>query len=158
MMGSYLPDHVPPQPDECTCEGQPRHIHHPWAWRERQQVIVTAGRQGGKTSAARRAIYEARDRGEHVHIATAAAEEIARAVLEYADGEYRCLHSVQSGMWERQEVRDSLRQYMRRELFVKLADEGLLPAGWPRETVRELAGMGGMVDVELTVPVRRAIP
>ena len=33
-----------------------------------------AGRQGGKTSAARRAIYDARDRGEHVHIASAKGE------------------------------------------------------------------------------------
>ena len=51
------------------------------------------------------------------------------------------------------------RQHMRRELFAKLADEGLLPAGWPRETVKEFAGLaGGMVDVELIVPVRRVIP
>jgi alkylation response protein AidB-like acyl-CoA dehydrogenase len=94
-----------------------------------------------------------------IHIATAAAEEIARAVLECADGEYHSLQSVQSDMWEHQDVRDSLRQHMRRELFVKLADEGLLPAGWPRELVGEFAGVaGGMVDVELIVPVRRVIP
>lgn len=74
MMGSYLADDVPPQPDECTCEGQPRHIHHPWAWRDRTQVLQLASRQAGKTSAMRRAIYEARDRGEHVHIATGKGE------------------------------------------------------------------------------------
>jgi hypothetical protein len=28
------------------------------------------GRQGGKAAASRRAIYEARDRGEHVHVAS----------------------------------------------------------------------------------------
>lgn len=35
----------------------------------RELLSVRAGRQGGKTAAARRAIYDARDRGEHVHIA-----------------------------------------------------------------------------------------
>jgi hypothetical protein len=92
-------------------------------------------------------------------VSESAARQIARAVLECTDGEYRSLHSVDAGMWERREVRDSLRQHMRRELFVKLADEGLLPAGWPRELIKEFAGVaGGMVDVELIVPVRRVIP
>jgi alkylation response protein AidB-like acyl-CoA dehydrogenase len=105
------------------------------------------------------AVQAASRRYAGVHIADSAAEKVARHVLECADGEYRSLQSVQSGMWEHRDVRDSVRQYMRRELFVKLADEGLLPAGWPRELVREFAGVaGGMVDVELIVPVRRAIP
>lgn len=38
------------------------------------RLVRTGGRQGGKTAAARRAIYEARDRGEHVHIATGKGE------------------------------------------------------------------------------------
>jgi alkylation response protein AidB-like acyl-CoA dehydrogenase len=105
------------------------------------------------------AVQAASRRYAGVHIADSAAEKIARHVLECADGEYRSLKSVDAGMWEHREVRDSVRQHMRRELFVKLADEGLLPAGWPRELVKEFAGVtGGMVDLELIVPVRRAIP
>lgn len=33
----------------------------------RQQILMT-GRRNGKTAAMRRAIYEARERGEHVHV------------------------------------------------------------------------------------------
>ena len=29
---------TPTQHDECTCEGRPRHIHHPWGWREGKRI------------------------------------------------------------------------------------------------------------------------
>jgi hypothetical protein len=35
MQFSYVADDVPPQHDDCCCEGRARRIHHPWAWRER---------------------------------------------------------------------------------------------------------------------------
>jgi hypothetical protein len=89
MRGSYVPADVPPQHDDCYCEGQARHIHHPWAVLRPDHEpgpsrIRLAARQGGKTSAARRAVYEARDRGEHVHIATGKGEFCA--AREQPDG------------------------------------------------------------------------
>jgi hypothetical protein len=35
-----------------------------------QQQAWLTGKRGGKTAAMRRAIYEARDRGEHIHVAS----------------------------------------------------------------------------------------
>ena len=105
------------------------------------------------------AIQAASRRCAGIHMATGAAEEIARAVLEYADDEYRIRQAIAGEMWTRQDVRDQVRDHMRTQLFVDLARKGLLPAAWPRELVRQFAALGGdVVNVELTVPVRRVIP
>jgi hypothetical protein len=45
------------------------HVLERWAGDEERPVRIT-GRKGGKAAATRRAVYEARDRGEHVHVAS----------------------------------------------------------------------------------------
>jgi hypothetical protein len=46
----------------------------------RNQVLMTRGRRGGKAAAMRRVIYEARERGEHIHVASAKGEFCAARV------------------------------------------------------------------------------
>jgi hypothetical protein len=96
-----------------------------------------------------------------VDVDDTAAGKIARAVLECADDECRIRQALDADMWAQQDVRDSVRQHQRRALFIELADRGLLPVTWPREVIVHQPGHPpgcAMTTVELSVPVRRAIP
>jgi hypothetical protein len=97
----------------------------------------------------------ARYAGADIH--DEAAEKIARMVLECADDHYRLTHVTAQEIWNDQDSRDSLRQHMRRQLFVELGDKGVLPVAWPRELVSPGSPPDVFVQVELIVPVRRAL-
>lgn len=96
-----------------------------------------------------------------VSLSDEAAEAIARAAIEQADEVCYVRAGLAAGeMWERQDVRDSLRQHQRRQIFAEMADKGWLPVAWPQERVERMPSPGGFVSVtvELSVPVRRAVP
>ena len=103
------------------------------------------------------AAHAARDAAARygVYLSPPAAEAVAKAVLECADGEHRVSVEVTPEVWDEPDVQAKVREHLRRQLSCELADTGMLPTAPPRELATRPRHSWETTRVELVVPVRR---
>ena len=89
-----------------------------------------------------------------VELTPRTAEQIALAVLECADDEFRVIVQVAPSVAEDPEAIRMARERARRQLAWGLAENELLPVALPREVIGRPPVPWGMTEMHLAVPVR----
>jgi hypothetical protein len=93
-----------------------------------------------------------------VSLTNAAAEAIARAVLECADDELRVSCEVAEYLWGIPDAMRALDESLNRQMVADLVTAKVLPAALPRRVVAKPSQPWELIKVELVVPVRRPLP
>lgn len=89
-----------------------------------------------------------------INLGPRAAAQVARAVLECADDEYRVTGYIAREI-EGPGALGELRKRLRRQAAIEVADAGLLPTALPRELIRRPLQPWELTEMRLIVPVRR---